>query len=445
MLEIPLWRLGRTQQSLDTRLLHSYRREPVARVHQSPPILVRPTVEGLRRAAPGAAEEPARRWTAISRAGALLGAATLGGLGPSDHTRLVTLATGQPLADGRAGLADLAAALRDIESALAWQAPGGDLTAFRTFRSPAGGDRTAAWVPDGRVMGLIAPSNHPTVHLTWVLALAMGFSVALRPGADDPFTPWRVLLALHEAGFPTDRIAFLPGGHDLVPALVECCDKVVAYGGERLGDRLGRERKVLFNGPGRSKVLVDAPDCPAGAAAFLAECIAHDGGRKCTCASGILLRGDSPGLLAEVGDRLSALPMLDPLDSQARIPAFREPLQSTPLTFVEVDGLHYPQPGLHLTTDPSRFGLEFPAPWATAMRIGGGDDPLPLLKGSLAVTLLSTDRTLRETCLLEPSIRKLFTGPIPTWQSPPGAPHNGLLADFLFTRKYCPEVTPPWN
>jgi hypothetical protein len=402
----------------------------------------------LRRAAPGADEDPALRWAAIRRAGELLADGAPGGWTSEEHARLITLATGSPIACAREAVLELAGGLQAVEEAMGWQAPGGDLEAFgrRRVRHPDG--KTFAWVPVGQVLGFVAPSNHPAVHLTWVLALAMGWTVLLRPGADDPFTPWRVLQALTEAGFPTGRVALLSGGHDLVPALIDAADRTVAYGGEALGALLGRDSRVLFNGPGRSKVLVDGPVPPEQAVPFLVECILHDGGRKCTCASSVLVRGEAPGVLEGLQAQLCGLPLLDPLDPAARVPAWKGmPAGNLPCAFTARDGLAFLQPDLVRCPSPSAppFGVELPGPWATAAVVPAGTDPLPHLRGSQAVTLLSRDRQLREACLLEPSILKVFTGLIPPWHTRPGAPHHGRLADFLFQAKYAPEEELPWN
>lgn len=449
MLEIPLWRAGREQASLDTAPLPGYRGAPVAQVHQAPALVAAPAAAALRRAAPPPGEHPGPLWAAIARAGDLFEQAELGGCTPDEYLRLLTLATGTPVHWNGLAMAELAAGLRGIRGALQWQAPGGDLAAFTGGLAARPDGRACVWAPRGRVLAFVAPSNHPAVHLAWVLALAMGYTVAVRPGAADPLTPWRLVLALQAAGFPAGRVALLPGGHDLVPALVEACDRTVAYGGPALGALLGRDARVLFNGPGRSKVLVDAPADPVRAAAFLLECIAHHGGRKCTCASAVVVRGRVPGLLEQVAAGLAALPLLEPLDPAARVPAWRAAtlVAQTPARAVPAGGLVFAQPELVRCPDPTRppFGTEVPAPWATAAELPAGADPLPLLRGALAVTLLSRDEALPRACRQEPGINKVYTGLVPPWHSEPGAPHQGLLSEFLFTFKAHREVEIPWT
>lgn len=449
MHEVPIWREGREHRSLDQSTVTSYRGEPVGRVHQAPALLVHPLVAGLRKVAPVSGQDLPRLWDAIARAGEALDRENVGGFSPAEHARMVTLATGAPVSDAQRGLTELADALRRIRYALGWQAPGGELATFRERRIVHPDGRGCAWVPAGEVLGFIAPSNHPAVHFSWVLALAMGWTVAVRPGSDDPFTPWRLLQALAAAGFPMERVALLPGPHEMVQALVAACDRTVAYGGAELGRLLGRDGRVLFNGPGHSKVLVDLPPSTPWLPEFLVEAILHDGGRKCTCASAVVVMGGGGALLDEVGDRLAALPLLDPLDPAARVPAWKsaEAVVRTPAEPEVVAGVAFARPALVKCPAPvvPPFGLELPAPWATGVELPQGRDPLPVLRGSLAVTLLSRRQELREACLREPTIRKLFTGPIPPWHSEPGAPHQGRLSEFLFTSKAAPEVEGEWT
>ena len=114
---------------------------------------------------------------------------------------------------------------------------------------------------------------------------------------------------------------------------------------------------------------------------------------------------------------------------------------------VALGELHFAAPALVLCAGPEAppFGVEIPTPWATALALEPGADPLPALRGSLAVTLLSRDEALAEVCLTEPSIQKLFVGRIPPWHTEAGAPHHGRLADFLFTAKAHKKEAEPWN
>jgi hypothetical protein len=85
--------------------------------------------------------------------------------------------------------------------------------------------------------------------------------------------------------------------------------------------------------------------------------------------------------------------------------------------------------------------MELPSPWATVAEIEAGVDPIPALQNTLGLTLLSTDTRLRDACLAEPSIDKVYFGPVtPSRYHEAGAAHHGgRLSDFLFVAKSCFE------
>jgi acyl-CoA reductase-like NAD-dependent aldehyde dehydrogenase len=447
MIEVPLWVGGAPKTSLDRRTLTSYRGEPLATIHEAPSLLVRRVADGLRAAAAPAGERPEDRWRAIARAGELFATATLGGLSPEEHARAVTLSTGMPIRWSVAGMEELAAGLRQIESALRWQAPNGSLEAFASGRVPGPDGRPFAWVPVGRVLGVVESSNHPAVQQAWVQALAFGWSVLVRPGADDPFTPWRLVAALGEAGFPVDRVALLAGSHELAHALRAATDRLLAYGGDAAREAFGGDARTLFNGPGRSKVFVDGDVALEPAIDFVLDCAAHAAGRKCLCASAVVTRGAPAGLVDGVRARLAALPLVDPLDPDARVPAWKdaEAVPAPPARLARRDGLAFLEPDVVACPDAPAppFARELPGIWLTAAEVAPGGDPLPLLRQTLALTLLGSDASLIESCLREPSIAKVYAGAVPTWTSVPGAPHYGRLSDFLFTSKACWVGDPP--
>lgn len=457
---LPLLRPGGPHVSLDTRALLDYSGAPLAAVSQTPPLLASRSLYELRE---GAGEPPGALWPLLRAAGERVASGAVGGETVVQYVERVVRATGAPRRWVAAALAELAAGLIGLDAALARQAPGGDVEAINSGH--AGG---YAWVPRGRVLAVLAPSNHAATHFTWALALALGWRVAVRPGARDPFTPWRLATALLEVGLPPGRLALLPGDHALVPLLVAGADRTVLYGGDALAAEYAGRADVLVNGPGRSRVYVDLANAPplAPLADFLAECILHDGGRKCTATSALVLRGDAEPLLTAVAERLAAVPLLDPLDRAALVPAWPEPeaalvaaealAAATDLTAKRRDGPRLRRLGgatllaptlLRCERDSALFACEWPGPVCTALVLDPTDDPLPWLRGALSLTLVGAPPALQAACLREPSILKVFSGMVPTWHSEPGAPHNGRLSDFLFTAKACKEAVwtdTPW-
>lgn len=459
---VPVLRARGPHLSLDRHWLFGYDRRPLAEVHEAPPLLMQVLVEEVRLGAAAPQEPILRRLERIKRAGRLFGQDRLLGLTPEEYQVLAVQATGLPVSSVGEAFHYLTDALVGIEAAVRRQVPGGELQAADRAWSSSG---QHAWVPLGRALGFGAPNNHPTVHLSWIIALALGWGVVVRPGSEDPLTPARLWAALAEAGFSPGRLAVAPSPHGSLRTLVEQADRSVLYGGDELVRRFAPEPRVLVNGPGRSKVFVDLVEPLADVdqiAAFLMEATLNDGGRKCTNASAVVVRG-APAQARKLAERLAhrmaevlPLSLLDPDARLAVLPPSPFPVLldrqiesllgkgDRDLSRDARDGrgrvLHahggtFLLPTVVWCDSPASplFGREYPFAFVTVTAVQG--DPLPVLAPSLALTLLSRDRDLVRRALLHPEVLKVFEGPIPPWHASPGAPHQGRLADFLFASK----------
>src|SRR5690606_34766523 len=57
------------------------------------------------------------------------------------------------------------------------------------------------------VLGAVLPDDWPGVHAFWVPAVAMQIGVALNPGRQEPWTPYRIVAALIAAGIPPEAFS----------------------------------------------------------------------------------------------------------------------------------------------------------------------------------------------------------------------------------------------
>ena len=62
------------------------------------------------------------------------------------------------------------------------------------------------------VLGLVLPSNSPGVHTLWLPIIPMQIGLVLKPGPQEPWTPYRMAAAFFEAGIPREAISIYPGG-----------------------------------------------------------------------------------------------------------------------------------------------------------------------------------------------------------------------------------------
>ena len=57
------------------------------------------------------------------------------------------------------------------------------------------------------VLGLVLPSNSPGVHTLWLPIIPMQIGLVLKPGPQEPWTPYRIAEAFFRAGVPREAIS----------------------------------------------------------------------------------------------------------------------------------------------------------------------------------------------------------------------------------------------
>ncbi|WP_415947262.1 aldehyde dehydrogenase family protein [Streptomyces sp. KLOTTS4A1] len=434
---VPALRAGEEHTSRDTRVLHDVTGEPLATVHEIPPLVARMTVKAMRRSPEPDLRE---RLDVLAEAGRLFAKATLGGQSPEEYCRLQALASGVPVSVAH-GVLDRVA--REGES----------LGEVVRRQVPAGAGETARWVRRGGLLSVIAPSNHPGTHGAWLQALAMGYRVAVRPGGRDPFTPLRLVRALLTAGLHPGSVSLLPGGHATADVLTETGDLALVYGSEATVTRLRGNDRVLVRGPGRSKILVDT-EVDEPLLDHLVSEIAGDGGVRCTNTTAVLTTGDHRLLAERLAERLAALPAHQVTDPRAVLPvrprreaeALRAAAASAAGSAPDLVAAHLPEgplapvggqavalrPSVYLLDRPDHPALAtelpFPCAWVAPWR---RTDGMTALDDSLALGLLTEDASLVEEALAMPGVRTVVEGPVTRWWQDPHLPHDGYLGQFL--------------
>ena len=61
------------------------------------------------------------------------------------------------------------------------------------------------------VLGLVLPSNSPGVHTLWLPIIPLQIGLVLKPGPQEPWTPYRMAEAFFAAGIPREAISHLSG------------------------------------------------------------------------------------------------------------------------------------------------------------------------------------------------------------------------------------------
>jgi hypothetical protein len=82
---------------------------------------------------------------------------------------------------------------------------------------------TVSYQAQSPVLGLVLPSNSPGVHTLWLPVVALGVGLLMKPGSQEPWTPYRRAAAMVEAGIPAEAIGLYPGATDVGAGILAGC------------------------------------------------------------------------------------------------------------------------------------------------------------------------------------------------------------------------------
>ncbi|POX48604.1 arylcarboxylate reductase [Streptomyces sp. Ru71] len=434
---------GRTQPSSDRAPLPSVRGGDLADIGTAPQLMAVAALGELRRHADG--RPPGAH--VFERAAELFAAADLDGESPEDYLRHTAHATGLTRAALRQAIRDLTAELCELPETTAAELPG---TGF-------GEGYETRWVPRGRVFAAVMASNHPVPNVTWAQALYHGYSVVVRPGSRDPFTPLRLLRALLAAGLPAHKAAYLPCSHRTGEFLLSEADRGIVYGGDSAVRRWRGAESVAVRGPGRTKALLDT-DPDDTVVAHLALSAAFDGGTRCTNLSAVLTTRPAPDVADRLARHLAALPSVSATDEGAtllvtdreRAERIRGQIAALPAGLTDHSARHdgagpvveLPDGSCLLRplvlsadrADHPAVGVELPFPFVVVAPWTEADGTAPL-RDSLVLNLLTDREDLLDAAVREPSVRKVTRGTVLPWTAVPGIPHDDNYTQFLLEPK----------
>ena len=148
---------------------------------------------------------------------------------------------------------------------------------------------TVSYQTQAPVLGLVLPSNSPGVHTLWLPVIPMQVGLVLKPGPQEPWTPYRMAAAFFEAGVPRESISIYPGGGDIGAEVVRRTRRSLIFGGTATVERYKGDPRVQVHGPGFSKILLgdDVVDHWEKYLDIMADSVFANSGRGCINCSGI--------------------------------------------------------------------------------------------------------------------------------------------------------------
>src|SRR6266850_8071669 len=332
MINIPVLRWGQPYTSIDVdRVAHFATGEPIASVSRANGGLIQRDMRKAARAREVLREIPID--DLISRAGQageLYMNATLpmgdGTQTPDEFVRAQSATTGLPERMCRANMKKNAFVLAEMRRILTSLTRG---LALDILSNGHGEERGVpiSFQAQSPVVGLVLPSNSPGVHTLWLPVIPLQIGLVLKPGPQEPWTPYRMTEAFAQAGIPREAISIYPGLGDVGAAVLESCGRNLIFGGTATVDRYRGNPSVQAHGPGFSKILLgdDQVDRWEQFLDVMVDSVFVNSGRSCINCSGIWASRHTREIADALAQRLAAVRPLPPEDPDSSLAAFTVP------------------------------------------------------------------------------------------------------------------------
>src|SRR5947199_2081208 len=336
MVKIPVLRWGQPYESLELdKVVHFVTGETLAQVGQANPGLLTRDMKKAQRARDVLREIPIRQLvTMMKKAGEFYKDATLpmgdGHQSPDDFARQQSASTGLPEHMCRANMNKNHFVLSNMERILDCLTRGLDLEILTRGYGLESRGVVVSYQAQSPVVGLVLPSNSPGVHTLWLPVIPMQIGLVLKPGPQEPWTPYRMAAAFLGAGVPKEAISIYPGGGDVGAEVVRRTDRCMIFGGTATVARYKGDNRVQVHGPGFSKILLgdDVVDDWEKYLDMMADSVYLNSGRGCINCSGIWASRHTKEIAQALAERLGPLDVKPPEDPTATLAAFTVPGQA---------------------------------------------------------------------------------------------------------------------
>jgi acyl-CoA reductase-like NAD-dependent aldehyde dehydrogenase len=464
MLQLSVLRWGQPYASMDVdQVVHFQTGEPIAKVGRANGGLIQRDIRKAARARDVLREVPiAELIERVGRAGELYANAELpmgdGSQTPDDFVRAQSGSTGIPERLCRANMKKNTFVLAEMRRILESLTRGLDLDVLsRGYGEERG--VPISFQAESPVLGLVLPSNSPGVHTLWLPVIPMQIGLVLKPGPQEPWTPFRMAEAFFAAGVPREAISIYPGEGDVGAAVLEGCQRSLIFGGTPTVDRYRGNPRVQAHGPGFSKILLgdDQVDQWEKHLDVLVDSVFLNSGRGCINCSGIWAGRHGRKIADAIAARVAAVMPLPPEDPDASLAAFTIPGTAESISraidadlnapgVTDVTAKHRDAPRVvkqgraeyvlptvvHCESpDAAIAQKEYMFPFVTVV-----DCPqaqmLERIGPTLVCSAITCDQAFRKSLVDAVHIDRLNLGPVPTIQLNWLQPHEGNIVEFLF-------------
>ncbi|PAW88846.1 MAG: aldehyde dehydrogenase [Pedosphaera sp. Tous-C6FEB] len=319
-----------------------------------------------------------------------------------------------------------------------------------------------SYFPTCHALGLVMPSNSPAVNSLWIPAISLKTPVVIKPGKEEPWTPYRLIQAFIAAGVPAEAFGFYPTDHEGAGEILKSTGRSLIFGDKNTMAQYANNPAIQLHGPGWSKFLI-GDDCIENWPDYIdviAGAISDNGGRSCINASAVVV----PKYAAEIAEALAK--KIGPFaparsdDPDARLSGFANIKMADFIDAQIDDGLK--TPGAVDVTAKYRNGprkaifeggtymrptivlcdsfahplanKEFLCPYASVVTCPQSE-MLHKIGYTLAASVITKDAKFIEAVTDFAEIDRLNIGPVSTMKISWDQPHEGNMFEFLWKRR----------
>ncbi len=380
---------------------------------------------------------------------------------PAEYISTLSRTSGLPHVMVRRNMAKIHYALTHLDEILNGLSRGLDFGIIdRGFGEQFG--TKLSFCPTAPALGLVMPSNSPAVNSLWLPAIALKTPVVIKPGKEEPWTPFRLIQAFLAAGIPAEAFGFYATDHEGAATILNTCGRALIFGDKSTTAQYAGNPAIQIHGPGWSKFIV-GEDCIDQWPDFIdviAGAISDNGGRSCINASAIVVPRHAAEIAAALAKKLGPIAPTLPDDDNARLSGFANPKMAD---FIDgqieeglktpgaedvtaryrggsrkavLDGGTYMRPTIVLCNDFSHplANREFLCPYASVVTVPQAE-VLSKIGYTLACSAITRDPEFIRRLEAFPEIDRLNIGPVSTMKISWDQPHEGNMFEFLWKRR----------
>jgi acyl-CoA reductase-like NAD-dependent aldehyde dehydrogenase len=463
MIHIPILRWGEPYKSLESdKVVHFDTGEVLAEVSRANASLVARDMRHAQRARDVLREIPIKEiLQRIKKAADLYTDGTLplgdGTQSPDDFVRMQSATTGLPEHMCRFNMKKNHFVLSRMDQILDALTRGLDLDILSRGWGVESRGIPVSYQAQSPVLGMVLPSNSPGVHTLWLPIIPMQIGLVLKPGPQEPWTPYRMAAAFTQAGIPKEAIAIYPGLGDVGAAVLKDCPRSLIFGGTATVEQYKGNPRVQAHGPGFSKILLadDVVDNWPKYLDMMCDSVYVNSGRGCINCSGVWASRHTKEIAQAIADRIGPVEPLPPGDPKSGLAAFTVMGQAdgvwadiekdlkapgtTHMTekhgprLVKKERSAYLRPTVVHCKSPDEpiAKKEYMFPFVTVVECPQ-EKMLEAIGPTLVCSLVTENAKLQRQFIDATNIDRLNVGPLPTIQLNWLQPHEGNIVDFLF-------------